>query len=180
MQLFKVYLIIFAAVLFVLLVSRFFPHTYKVERTIEINRPTEQVFAYMSNLKNWEEWSLWNRQVDSTLYYFYNQHPDTLGGRQYIRGELVGKGYFEITRYVPGQSLGFVLMMEHGDRTAAGTFTFEEVAGERTILHWTDSGDVGNNPIKRFMIPFVTDNTATTLDNGLAAIKQKAEARTTY
>lgn len=177
MKLFKVFLSFFAIILGIIIISRFFPHTYKVEKSISINKPAHEVFAYMSNLKNWEEWSLWNRSVDSTLYYFYNQKQDTLGARQYIRGELIGNGYFEVKEYHKDSLLAFILDVNHGERTAAGTFLFKAETNGTSTLTWTDSGDVGGNPIKRFMIPFVTKNTATTLENGLASIKENIEKR---
>lgn len=175
MKLFKIFLSLFLIVITIVVISRFFPHTYKVERSIEVNKPVSEVFAYMSNLHNWEEWSLWNKSVDSTLYYFYNQKHDTIGARQYIRGELVGRGFFEITSYKKDSTLGFFLNVGDSERTAAGTFFFKPLNANATVLYWTDSGDVGGNVIKRFMIPFVTKNTETTLDNGLQSIKKHIE-----
>lgn len=176
MKLFKVYLIIFAVVIGVIIISRFFPHKYFVERSIVIDKPIEQTFGYMSNLKNWEQWSLWNKSIDSTLYYFYNNKFDTLGARQYLRGELLGRGVFEVDSFIHNQLLHFTLVVNDGDRTASGTFLFKSINPSSTSLHWIDSGDVGNNPIKRFMIPFVTKNTEATLDAGLASIKKCAES----
>lgn len=175
MKLFKVFLSLFGIVLGIIIISRFFPHTYKVERSIEINKPVTEVFAYMSNLRNWEQWSLWNKSIDSTLYYFYNQKKDTVGARQYIRGELLGKGYFELKDYRKDSLLHFILVVNDGDRTASGTFLFTASGTNSSTLTWIDSDDVGFNPIKRFMIPFVTGNTAKTLDNGLASIKKNIE-----
>lgn len=174
MKLFKIYLSIFGIVFTIIIISRFFPHTYKVERSVMINKPQTEVFNYMKNLKNWETWSLWNKTVDSTLYYFYNNKFDTLGGRQYVRGEVIGNGVFEITNFITNKQIGFTLTVNGGDRTAAGTFIFEP-KNNQTNLIWVDSGDVGFNPLKRFMIPFVTKNTAVTLDAGLKNIKQQLE-----
>lgn len=175
MKLFKIYLIIFSVVLGIIIISRFFPHTYFVDRSITINKPIDSTFAYMRNLKNWENWSLWNKNIDSTLYYFYNKKFDTLGARQYMRGELLGSGVFEITEYNHNQLLKFTLVVNSGDRNAGGTFSFKAINANTTQLNWIDSGDVGNNPIKRFMIPFVVDNTALTIDAGLASIKKQLE-----
>lgn len=175
MKLFKIYLIIFSIVASVIIISRFFPHTYKVERNITINLPVAQTFAFMSNYHNWEQWSLWNKSIDSTLIFFYNRKQDTIGARQYFNGSLVGQGYFETTSYHKDTLLQFKLSVNREDRTAAGTFKFEALNANQTNLTWIDSGDVGNNPIKRFMIPFVTDNTAKTLDKALTNIKREAE-----
>lgn len=175
MKLFKVYLIIFSIIATFVLVSRFFPHTYYVERTVTINKPVNETFAYLSNFRNWEQWSLWNKSVDSTLIFFYNKKQDTVGARQYFNGSLIGQGYFETTAYQKDQSLQFKLSVNRNDRSAAGTFLFKASNNNSTELHWIDSGDVGNNPIKRYMIPFVTKSTAETLDKQLASIKAQLE-----
>ena len=175
MKLFKIYFVIFAIVLAFVLGSRLFPHTYYVERSITINKPVSETFAYLSNYHNWEKWSLWNKNVDSTLYYFYNKTQNTIGSRQYFYGALLGQGYFETIGYKKDSSLQFILSVNRAERTAAGVFTFKVIDAYTTELHWIDSGNVGNNPIKRYMIPFVTKNTATTLDNGLASIKANLE-----
>lgn len=175
MKLFKVFLSFFLIVLAVMIISRFFPHTYHVEKSVQIDRPLPEVFRYMADMRNWEKWSLWNREVDSTLYYFYNRRQDTLGARQYIRGELIGNGYFEITGFRRDSMLQFFLTFNHGDRTAQGTFLFAAAGPGSTHLTWVDQGDVGFNPIKRFMIPFVTGNTERTLNAGLLSIKAHIE-----
>jgi hypothetical protein len=180
MKLFKIFLGFFLIVLSVIIVSRFFPHTYHVEKSIIINKPRQEVFGYMAHMKNWEEWSLWNKSIDSTLYYFYNLKQDTLGARQYIRAQLIGDGYFELTEFKRDSLLHFNLVVNKGDRTAAGTFLFTPVSANTTLLTWIDSGDVGFNPLKRFMIPFVTKSTAETLERGLLSIKTKIEKSGIY
>jgi len=175
MKLFKIFLSLFAIVLAFVLGSRFFSPTYVVKETITINWPVDETFAYMGNLKKWEEWSLWNKGVDSTLYYFYSPKQDTTGARQYIAGELIGKGYIEIVRYQPGKEIAYKLWLRQGEITANGIFTFTALAGNQTELAWIDSGNVGNNPIKRYMIPFVTQNTHETFKDGLQRIKTAAE-----
>lgn len=175
MKLFKVYIIIFSIVVTFVGVSRFFSPTYVVKETIVVNKPVQETFSYMSNLKKWEEWSLWNKSIDSTLFFFYTRRHDTLGGRQYISGERIGKGFMEITRYDRDKELAYKLKLNEGDIAANGSFTFTALPGNQTELAWIDSGDVGNNPIKRYMIPFVTKNTHQAFKDGLLRIKAAAE-----
>ncbi|MCZ2140424.1 MAG: SRPBCC family protein [Bacteroidia bacterium] len=175
MKLFKVYLIVFLIVFLFFGISRFFPHTYYVERSIVINKPVETTFAFLSNYHNWEKWSLWDKNIDSTLIYFYNKKQDTLGARQYFNGDLLGKGYFETTLFKRNEVIQFKLSVNRDERTAAGTFSFIANENNTTELHWIDSGDVGNNPLKRYMIPYVTKNTSVTLDQGLERIKNEVE-----
>lgn len=175
MKLFKVYLIIFSVVAVFVIGSRFFSPSYIVRETIVVNKPISETFAYLSNLKNWEQWSLWNKSIDSSLFYFYNRRFDTLGARQYITGNLIGKGFIETTHFDANKSLTYRMYMREGDMTANGVFTFAAINDTQTEIAWIDSGNVGNNPIKRYMIPFVTKSTAETFKQGLERIKGQLE-----
>src|ERR1700741_1862629 len=125
MKLFKIYFILFAIVLAFVLGSRFFSPAYVVEETIVVNKPLKETFGYMSNLKNWEEWSLWNKSVDSTLIFFYNRAYDTLGATQYIAGSLIGKGSIKVVTFNPDKDFSYSLKMREGDITANGAFAFK-------------------------------------------------------
>lgn len=176
MKLFKVYLIVFLIVVAFVGISRFFSPKYFIKESITINQPVAQTFAYLSNLKNWEQWSAWNKQTDSTMYWFYNRNFDTLGGRQYLAGELIGHGFIEVVSYKQNQYLGYRMVLREGDMTANGVFEFKPVGANQTELSWIDSGNVGNNPIKRYMIPIVTANTSQVFKTGLENIRKALES----
>jgi hypothetical protein len=175
MKLFKVYLIIILIVGTFVGISRFFSPTYRVQENIVVNKPIDQTFAFMSNMQNWERWSLWNKTLDSTLFVFYTPKSDSLGARQYLTGQLIGKGFIEITQYKVPHHLGYRMTLREGEITANGSFEFTAINDAQTQIAWVDSGDVGDNPIKRYMIPFVTKSTAETFRTGLARIKTAIE-----
>jgi hypothetical protein len=176
MKLFKVYLIIVIVALTFIGVSRFFPPTYLVKETIQVNKSLPETFAYLSDLQKWEEWSLWNRSIDSTLTFFYTAKNDTIGSRQYITGNLIGKGFIEITSLQKDTSLTYKMDLREGEMTANGKFEFRAISSSVTEIAWLDSGNVGNNPIKRYMIPLVTKSTAQTFKDGLVRIKTQIES----
>jgi hypothetical protein len=66
--------------------------------------------------------------------------------------------------------------MHDGDVSANGTFLFEK-AGEGCSLAWLDSGDVGYNPVFRYMIPSKVSSTEKAFDEGLGRIKSVLESR---
>ncbi|MES2560263.1 MAG: SRPBCC family protein [Bacteroidota bacterium] len=176
MKLFKYFLILFALVVVFVGVSRFFPHTYYVKRTVEINKPVDSVYTFMANLHNWPSWSLWNTTTDSTLKVFYNQRLTGLGARQYFHGNLIGEGRFEINVYEPNKTVGYNLYLNQGEAMANGRFIFE-TTNHKTTLHWVDSGDVGNNPLFRYMLASKVSSTEKTFDEGLLRIKGVLESR---
>lgn len=175
MKLFKVFLSFFVIIILFFGISLFFPHTYKIERSIEINKPASTVFTYMNDLRNWEKWSVWNKDLDSTLYTFYSKRSDSLGAKQYFNGDLLGTGRFIINNYKQNEILGYHLQMHGSEVKANGTFFFLP-KNSTTQLTWIDSGDVGYNPIFRYMIPSKVSSTEKAFDDGLKRIKENLES----
>jgi hypothetical protein len=176
MKLFKLYLIIAAIVIAFISGSRFFSPEYIVRETIIVNKPLHETFTYLSHLKNWEEWSLWNTDMDSTLYFFYNDKMGSIGARQYLAGELIGNGFIEINQLQQDTSLRYFMYLRQGDMTANGKFEFKAIGNQQTEISWIDSGNVGNNPLKRYMVPMVTKSTAQAFKDGLSRIKLQLES----
>jgi hypothetical protein len=175
MKLFKIYLIIFISVVTFIGVSRFFSPFYEVKESIIIAKPAPVVFGYLSNMKNWEQWSLWNTDADSSLHFFYSQQPIGVGAKQYINSVLMGNGHIETTIYKPDSMLGYKMIMQQGDMTANGIFRLAVLSENETELSWIDTGNVGNNPIKRYLIPMLTKNTSENFKQGLQRIKANIE-----
>lgn len=176
MKLFRVFLSFFIIAGLFFGISLFFPRTYKVERTVTINKPVHEVFAFMSDLRNWERWSAWNKSLDSSLHTFYSRRSDSLGAKQYFNGNLLGQGRFMINHYKPDEIVGYNLHMNGGEASANGVFLFRP-EGAGTQLSWIDSGDVGYNPIFRYMIPSKVSSTEKAFDEGLQSIKKVVEQR---
>ncbi len=174
MKLFKVFFSFFIIALVIFIVSRFFPHSYKVERSIVIHKPVDTVYAFMQDFRNWEKWSLWNKETDSSLVYFYGKESKGVNGRQYFYGNLLGNGRFKFDTCVVNKKLAYDLFMHAGEVKAKGTFIFKGDENTTTLI-WLDSGDVGNNPLYRFMIPSKISSTEKTFDDGLGRIKRMVE-----
>ncbi len=175
MKLFKVFFSLFLIVVLFVGVSRFFSPTYTVKETILVSKPLHETFAYLSDIKKWEEWSLWNTSMDSTLVFFYSPKTDTIGSRQYITGDF-GKGFIEIVDARKDSALSYKMNLREGEMTATGKFEVRAINATTTEIAWIDSGNVGNNPVKRYMIPMVTKNTAQTFKDGLVRIKTQLES----
>lgn len=175
MKLFKIFLSFFLVVGAIMLVSLFFPNSYHVDRRVKIAKPVDSVFNFMADLRNWEKWSLWNKETDTTLKVFYGKRSDSIGGRQYFQGETLGSGRFLVTGYDKNNSLQYDLYMNKGQITAGGTFKFVVLDANTTELHWIDSGHVGYNPIFRFMMPNKIKSTEKAFDEGLLRIQQAIE-----
>jgi hypothetical protein len=175
MKIFKIFLTLFLLIGLFYLGSLFFPKTYHINRSVVINKPIDTVFHFMQDLHNWDKWSLWNKETDTTLKLFYGKRSDSLGGRQYFEGDILGEGRFLIDRYKYNQLLGYNLYMNKGQISANGTFLFDAINSNQTTLQWVDSGNVGNNPIFRYMMYTKVNATQKAFDKGLARIKAALE-----
>jgi hypothetical protein len=174
MKLFKLFLSFFVLAGLFFGMSLFFPRTYRIERSVHISKPADTVFSFMSDLRNWEKWSAWNKGLDATINIFYGKRSDSTGGRQYFYGEKLGSGRFAIEEVIPATVVRYSLYMHGGEVSAEGLFRMKP-SGMETTLSWIDSGDVGYNPIYRYMVPSKVASTTTAFDEGLARIKSELE-----
>ena len=174
MKLFKIFAGIMGFFALVFLVSLFFPRQYKIEKTTVVNIPVYESFAYLNQIQNWKDWSPWNSSLDSTMVFFYSQNKSGLGAAQYFRGDLVGIGRFRIVESLPNEKIKFNLSLDHGFMNINQTFYFKALGG-KTQLTWVDEGDVGMNPLFRFMLPTKIKNSEDAFEEGLITIKRAAE-----
>ncbi len=176
MKLFKIFAGIMGFFALVFLVSLFFPRQYKIERSAVINLPVQETYAYLNQIENWQEWSPWNKNLDSTMSFFYSQHKTGTGAAQYFKGDLIGVGRFRIIENIANEKIKFNLSLDQGFMNINQTFYFKPMDG-KTQLSWVDEGDVGFNPIFRFMLPTRIENSEIAFEEGLMTIKRAAERK---
>lgn len=176
MKLFKIFAGIMGFVALFFLVSLFFPRTYHIEKSTVIDLPAEQTFNYLNNINNWADWSPWNTDIDSTMKFFVSASKTGKGATRYFHGSMVGSGRFRIIESIPQQKLTYNLYIN----IAEGYFSLDQVflfkaEGNKTRLSWIDEGDVGMNPVSRYLLPSRVSNTEKGFEEGLQLIKEKAE-----
>jgi hypothetical protein len=110
------------------------------------------------------------------MRFFYSQNKSGIGAAQYFRGNLIGIGRFRIIESLPNEKIQFNLSLDHGFMNINQTFLFSSVDG-KTQLTWLDEGDVGFNPIFRFMLPTRIQNSEIAFEEGLVTIKRAAEKK---
>lgn len=174
MKLFKIFAGIMGLFAMFFIVALFFPHAYRIERNTVVNLPVSTTYGYLNNIRNWKDWSPWNEDLDSTMVSFYSVNPVGSGATQYFRGDLVGIGRFRITESNPNERIRYHLSINDGTMQSSATFQFRPVGG-KTELIWVDEGDVGYNPLFRYLLPSKIKDTEKAFEEGLVAIKKAAE-----
>lgn len=120
---------------------------WRVERSIEIAEAPGPVFAYVSILSNWPEWTAWNPEQYPDLKYEFGGPDWGVGAtQQWHDGNM--RGELRVTDFQPGEYLEYELQMTPGDIRLRGSLRIEAIdAGSRLV--WSCWGDAGDNPISK-------------------------------
>ena len=82
----------------------FMPGTTHLERTIEINAPSTQIYEQVNELKNWMNWSAWAK-IDPTTVWKYSE-PSSGTGSYYTwasEDKNIGNGKMTILETKPNE-----------------------------------------------------------------------------
>ena len=145
MRILKWILIGIAAIIAIPLLSALFiSNDYWVEREIVINKPREEVFAYIKSLKNQSNWSTWEK-MDPNMKHEYKGTDGTVGFVHRWEGnpDNVGTGEQEIKKITENQRVDFELrfyvpMESH----SPAWITTETVEDTKTRVVWGMSGSM--------------------------------------
>jgi len=106
------------------------------EREIEINRPREEVFAYLKFLENFRNWNPFLK-TDPGAQVDYSGTDGQIGSVAAWSGGRSGAGEQEITRIVEGEKIEFELRFKKPfQATNTGYFTARSTANGKTIVSW--------------------------------------------
>ncbi len=157
------------------LVAFALPREVHVERSIEIDAPPEVVYPLIANLKTFHEWSPW-ADKDPNAKYEWEGPAEGVGAKMSWEGNSdVGVGTQEITAAVQNESVTTAL--DFGDQGQATANFILEKTEKGTKVTWGFDGDMGNNPIGRWMGLFLEDMLGPDYEKGLSNLKGMAEKK---
>ncbi|MBN1200202.1 MAG: GyrI-like domain-containing protein [Bacteroidales bacterium] len=168
------WLLIILAVLVV--IAYLLPRQYKVERSIVIGASSELVYDLTCNLNNWDLWSVWTKEVDTTALFELSGNDCEAGTIWKWNGKLLGNGELIVTEVVPEKSFSYELLFDEGNFRSTGGFRYEEMA-DSVLVIWSDEGDLGFNPVYRYMGLFMSNTIGPDFELGLERLKEIAEER---
>ena len=171
---------LFAAFVFVIIlgavVGLFLPSKIEIQRSIEINSSSEQVFETLNSMSNFNQWSPWKNNDPKTVYN-YSDHVSGVGSKViWSYPNSANKGFHEIIESTPYKKIKSKLSF--GDSTKDTFATFELVPTKNgTIINWLFEMDSGFNLIKRYSGLAIEDLIAGDFEKGLAQLKHYVEAK---
>lgn len=155
-------------------VGALLPAQWKVQRAIVVQAPPAAIYPLVANLKSgWPQWSAFDSE-DPAIQYTTSGPAEGVGAARSWVSKKMGDGSQKILKADPAGGVEFELEMANGFRMT-GTLVFER-SGAGTKVTWTDSGDVGANPLYRYLAAVMDPMLGGTFERSLARLKAQAEA----
>lgn len=152
----------------------FFPGKVNVERNIVIDKAPSETFSYVSDLKNWNQWSPWYKKDPNAKYEFENGSTGVGATLKWqSENKNVGTGSMTIAEQKPDSLIRMNLAM--GGGTSLGYYRMTP-EGEGTNFTWGFEFDAGANPLMRIMGHFMKGMVAEDFDAGLSQLKMNLES----
>ena len=140
---------------------------------LTISAPPEKIYALVADPRGWQQWSAWNRR-DPAMAIEYSGPASGSGAVWAWKSKSQGDGRMTFTNAEPPERLGYELFFPDFGTTSTGDFRLEANGGA-TQVTWTMNGDMGGNPVYRWMGLFMDRMVGPDFDAGLANLKALAE-----
>ncbi len=146
---------------------------FTVQRSIEIDKSTDSVFALVADFNTWRNWSPWLSQEPECPVKIVGE-PGKPGHKQSWDGNKIGSGHMELAEVVPGRTLRYDLFfIKPWKSQSKAAFMFEQ-EGQITKVSWSMEGTL---PIFLFfMKKKMSTMVGSDYERGLAMLKELLEA----
>jgi uncharacterized protein YndB with AHSA1/START domain len=151
----------------------FLPSKFSVQRSIVINASANRVYNLVVEPRQWANWSVWN-QRDPNMKITYKGPPFGMGAKWEWASKSEGSGSMEFTRVEPDRAVEYALWFADYNMRSTGALTLEP-SGSTTRVTWSNSGDVGGNPLKHYVAAMMDRMVGPDFEGGLANLKALAE-----
>ena len=156
-----------------LMVGFFLPSEYRVARSIEVDAPPSDVYAHVVDLKRWQAWGVWFKR-DPNMQVDYSGPEKAIGMKSIWESETQGNGEMEITQLQYNKEVVYDLYFPDMDMRSEGRFMISETK-QGSLIEWSDSGDVGSNPVNRYFVLFLDGMLGPDFEAGLSNLKTIVE-----
>ncbi|CAM2067865.1 SRPBCC family protein [Sulfidibacter corallicola] len=165
---------VISVVLVLFIGSLFIPSEFKVERSIVIEAPTEQVFPMVNNLRNWKKWMVWARR-DPNMTINYEGPEAGVDSKTSWQSETEGDGEMTITQSEPPTFVAYSLYFPEFDSRSVTKMKLESV-DNGTRVTWTNEGDMGMNPMMKVFGLMMDGMVGPDFEAGLVNMKELLES----
>ena len=158
------------------IISFLLPKTYRVERSIFIKSNPDVIYRLTSNFQQWHLWVPWTKEVDSTAVFEMKGEPAQVGTSWKWNGKVLGNGEMIASELKRDQLVAYDLAFNKGQYRSKGKIVIEN-HGDSCKVSWIDEGDLGYNPMSRYMGLFMGRMMGPDFEKGMAKLKITVESR---
>lgn len=126
------------------------PSHYYVVRSIDVAAPPSKIYPLIADMHAWKLWSAWN-QRDPNMEVVYSGPQSGSGAQWKWHSKSEGNGEMTFTSAEVDHRLGYSLFFPDFDSHASGAITLDAISPTITHVTWTNDGELGNNPMMRWM-----------------------------
>lgn len=159
-------------VLGLVLVAFAFPRQYRVERSLVVKAPPAAVLAQVADLSAWKNWGAWQER-DPQMKLSYSTPATGVGAWSAWESKQEGNGRMTITELSPTRVVYLLEFPDMGMKSNGSMELRPEAGGVRVV--WVDAGDLGMNPMNRWVGLFLDGMIGPDFERGLANMKRLAE-----
>ena len=142
-------------------------------RSTVIAAPADKVYALIADPREWKRWTVWN-QRDPAMQITYSGPASGAGAGWAWKSKSEGDGKMTFTAAEANRRLAYDLFFPDFGTTSTGSLDLA-ADGASTKVSWTINGDMGSNPLFRWMALFGDRLTGPDFEAGLANLKALAE-----
>ncbi|MCV2361840.1 SRPBCC family protein [Paucibacter sp. DJ1R-11] len=146
---------------------------FHVSRSVQIAASPDKVYALVASPRQWKLWSVWN-QRDPAMQIDYSGPESGAGAVWAWRSKTEGDGKMSFTAAEPSQRVAYELYFPDFGTTSTGELRLSPKDGG-TELSWLMDGDMGSNPLFRWLALFADGMVGKDFEAGLARLKQVSE-----
>lgn len=146
---------------------------FHVTRSVLVNAPPEKIYPLVADPRGWKQWSVWNRR-DPAMAITYSGPPSGTGAVWEWRSASEGDGRMTFTRAEAPGVVAYELYFPDFGTTSRGELRFV-AEGSATRATWTMDGNMGTNPLFRWVALFADGMVGKDFEAGLAGLKAAAE-----
>jgi hypothetical protein len=156
-------------------VGLFLPRQWHVERSVVINAAPEHIHPLVEDLKAWQSWAVWTKDMDPEVKDEYGGPASGVGAWWAWNGPKMGHGKMTITKSDVAAGVWLDEMIET-DRevNAHGSLTWTREGGG-TKVTWVDTGTLP--PMGGYFVWMIEDMLGENFQVGLKNLKAEVEKR---
>jgi uncharacterized protein YndB with AHSA1/START domain len=146
---------------------------FRAVRSTLVNAPPDKVYALLADPREWKRWTVWN-QRDPAMAITYSGPASGAGAGWAWQSKTEGDGKMTFTAAEPGKRLAYELFFPDFGTTSTGALELAP-QGSGTQVTWSMNGNMGSNPLFRWMALFGDRMVGPDFEAGLANLKALAE-----